>query len=114
MNLYRKRIDTAYRSARRIPIDNTARIVIISDCHRGSGNWADDFARNQNAYYAALSAYYRQGFTYIELGDGDELWEYNSIAEISCQEPGSMRVCGSDTAHPAASCSFCTAIRRTL
>jgi len=47
----------------------------MSDCHRGIGNAADNFAKNKNMYHAALNHYYREGFTYIELGDGDELWE---------------------------------------
>ena len=31
---------------------------------------------------AALRHYYRSGFTYIELGDGDELWENRRFPEI--------------------------------
>jgi predicted phosphodiesterase len=55
----------------------------MSDCHRGLGSWADDFAKNQLTALAALKSYYYQNFTYIELGDGDELWENKSFSEIT-------------------------------
>lgn len=54
----------------------------MSDCHRGDGSWADDFSRNQNIYYAALTYYYKENYTYIEIGDGDELWENSDFSEI--------------------------------
>lgn len=76
-------ITRAYQGAHRIDIDENARIVFMSDCHRGYGDWADDFARNQNNFFAALEFYYRRGYTYIELGDGDELWENRQFSEIS-------------------------------
>jgi UDP-2,3-diacylglucosamine pyrophosphatase LpxH len=53
--------------------------ILFSDCHRGDGSWADDFAPNENIYFNALSYYYQNGYTYIEIGDGDELWENNYI-----------------------------------
>ena len=45
----------------------------------------DNFLKNQHLYFAALQHYYQNNFTYIELGDGDELWEnrsFNRILEI--------------------------------
>lgn len=65
-----------------IPIDDQSRIVIMSDCHRGCGNWGDNFMANQNLFFCALNHYYQQEFTYIELGDGDELWENRHMADI--------------------------------
>jgi UDP-2,3-diacylglucosamine pyrophosphatase LpxH len=53
--------------------------ILFSDCHRGDGSWADDFAQNENIYFNALSYYYQNDYTYIEIGDGDELWENNYI-----------------------------------
>jgi len=78
-----KRIDRAYQGAPEIIIDDNSRIVLMSDVHRGCGSWADDFAKNQIAYVAALKYYHKQGFSYIELGDGDELWKNKSFMEIS-------------------------------
>ncbi len=54
----------------------------MSDCHRGDGNWNDNFSANGNIYYAALNYYYRRQFTYFELGDGDELWENRRLSDI--------------------------------
>jgi len=65
-----------------IPVDENSRIVFFSDCHRGVGGGADDFAHNQLIYIAALDDYFNKGFTYIELGDGDELWENINFEKI--------------------------------
>lgn len=54
----------------------------MSDCHRGDGNWADAFSKNRNTFYAALNDYYKKDFTYIELGDGDELWDIKHMSDI--------------------------------
>lgn len=62
--------------------DRNSKIVMMSDCHRGDGSWADNFGNNQNVYFAALQYYYEEGFTYIELGDGDELWENRAMTTI--------------------------------
>jgi predicted phosphodiesterase len=77
-----KRLNKVYKSADQIPIDDSSKIVLMSDCHRGDGNWGDNFLNNQNLYFAALDFYYRKDFTYIELGDGDELWENRKIENI--------------------------------
>ena len=80
--LYKRRIDKVYINAPRVTIDDTSRIVLFSDCHRGNGGWGDDFFKNKNSYYTALLRYYNEGWTYIELGDGDELWENRRISDI--------------------------------
>ena len=54
----------------------------MSDCHRGIGTSSDNFLKNQHLFSAALKHYYRRGFTYIELGDGDELWENRNMKNI--------------------------------
>jgi predicted phosphodiesterase len=76
------RLDRAYRGARVIPFDDGSRFILFSDCHRGDNSFADDFANNRNIYYHALRHYYREGFCYLELGDGDELWENLSFESI--------------------------------
>ena len=80
----RKRFDKAYRTAPRISFNDRSKFIIFSDCHRGDNSFADDFANNRNTYYHALLHYYKEGYTYCELGDGDELWEnleFNAILE---------------------------------
>jgi UDP-2,3-diacylglucosamine pyrophosphatase LpxH len=54
----------------------------MSDVHRGDGSWADDFSKNENLYFAALTYYYNENYTYIELGDGDELWKNRKLSDI--------------------------------
>lgn len=71
-----------FQTALEIPLYSTSRFVLISDCHRGTGDHNDNFLKNQNLYFAALNYYYERGFSYIELGDGDELWENRSFSRI--------------------------------
>lgn len=79
---YDSRLSNAFRNAPVLPLHMRSRYVLISDCHRGSGNSNDNFLKNQNLYFTALKHYYECGFTYIELGDGDELWENRKISQI--------------------------------
>jgi len=78
----RKRFTNAYKNARRVAFNNTSKFIIFSDCHRGDNSFADEFANNRNSYFHALRHYYSQGFTYCELGDGDELWENLTFESI--------------------------------
>ncbi len=79
---YYSRLSKSFEGALRLPLHNRTKYVLISDCHRGTGTANDNFLKNQNLYFAALRHYYRQGYTYIELGDGDELWENRSMQQI--------------------------------
>jgi len=65
-----------------LPLNQSSRYVLFSDCHRGCANSNDNFLKNQNLYFSALQYYYKAGFTYIELGDGDELWENRKMEQI--------------------------------
>lgn len=76
------RISRAYKTARRVTFNDESKFIIFSDCHRGDNSFADDFANNRNIYYHALKDYYKNGFTYCELGDGDELWENMDFKSI--------------------------------
>lgn len=51
------------------------RFIIFSDQHKGAGDWSDDFITNKDNYHAALEYYLAAGYTYINLGDCEELWE---------------------------------------
>ena len=76
------RLTRAYENAKVLAFDDTSKFILFSDCHRGDNSFADDFANNRNIYFHALEFYYKEGFAYLELGDGDELWEnihFNSI-----------------------------------
>lgn len=76
------RLFRSFQRACRLPLDNNSRYVIFSDCHRGTGRANDNFLKNELIYMAALKYYYPKGFTYLELGDGDELWENRSFEAI--------------------------------
>lgn len=75
MKWYDGYLQKLYREAQILPLNACTKYVVMSDCHRGTGNSYDNFLRNQHLYFAALQHYYRSGFTYLELGDGEELWE---------------------------------------
>src|SRR5215471_17917607 len=65
-----------------IPFDTaTQKFIVFSDQHKGAKNHADDFAGCEKNYLAALQYYFDQGFYFINLGDGEELWE-NSILSV--------------------------------
>lgn len=82
MTYSNKRIEKSFKRALRISFDDHPKIVLMSDCHRGTGTWADNFLHNRPVYTAALKHYFNTGFTYIELGDGDELWENRKFSDV--------------------------------
>lgn len=49
--------------------------VIVSDQHKGIRDGADDFRNAETNYLAALDFYFDQGFSLINNGDAEELWE---------------------------------------
>ena len=66
-----------------IDFDDNSKIVFISDVHRGNGGYEDSLRLNENIYKAALRYYYNNGYTLIEIGDGDELWKNKNILNIA-------------------------------
>jgi hypothetical protein len=67
---------------KKFDLSSETKVVIFSDLHRGVGDWADDFMHNSLIFSSALDYYNVQHFTYIELGDGDELYENRHLADI--------------------------------
>ena len=76
------RLTSISRHVPTISFNNNDKFIFFSDCHRGDNSWADDFAHNQILFFHALQYYNREKFTYIEVGDGDELWENSDFSEI--------------------------------
>ncbi len=76
------RLNTVLQNAPEVLFDDGSRLVLFSDCHRGDNSRADIFAVNESLFLHALQHYERSGFTYIEVGDGDELWENRRFAAI--------------------------------
>jgi len=67
---------------RHITLTPGMKLIVMSDMHRGDGSGADDFAKNSLIYRCALEYYLENGFTYIELGDAEELWENDNFDQI--------------------------------
>ena len=79
---YHSRLQKAFQGALRLPLNHCSKYVLFSDCHRGIGSSNDNFLKNQTLYTASLQHYLKTGYTYIELGDGDELWENRDMTQI--------------------------------
>ncbi len=75
-------IDKALKKCIKISQRDYPKVVLMSDCHRGIGNRSDNFLPNRVLYIAALKYYYKKDYAYIELGDGDELWENKRLSTI--------------------------------
>ena len=59
------------------------KFIVFSDHHKGNKDYGDDFANNEANYLAALDYYLLNKFSYINLGDAEELWKYNPKEVIS-------------------------------
>jgi len=57
------------------------KFIVFSDQHRGAKNGADDFMLAEPNYLAALDFYFQNKFSFISLGDCEELWE-NTLAAV--------------------------------
>lgn len=89
---YYSRMSEAFKNALRLPLNQNSKYVIFSDCHRGIGSENDNFLKNEFIYLAALRYYFPKEFTYLELGDGDELWENRSLECIKNMHPDTFRI----------------------
>ena len=52
------------------------KFIIFSDQHKGNRDSGDDFTTNEPNYLAALQYYRQQNFSFINMGDSEELWKY--------------------------------------
>lgn len=77
-----KKLLRLYKTSPTLTFHDHSSIVFMSDCHRGEGTSGDNFLTNQTICFAALNYYYQHDYTYIELGDGDELWENRNMQQI--------------------------------
>lgn len=77
-----RRLSQVLETAKTIPFDDSSRFVFFSDLHRGDRSRSDSFLPNARLFLHALTLYERSGFTYIEVGDGDELWKGWPFPEI--------------------------------
>lgn len=82
-----RRLDQILKSAPELPFDDHSKIILLSDAHRGDRGVHDEFAANEDLFVHALSHYALAGFTYIELGDGDDLWQTPRFSDIERAYP---------------------------
>ena len=78
-----KELKDIYDNGFTLEFNNDSKIVLISDVHRGDGTYADSLLPNRNIYITALKYYLKNNYTYIEVGDGDELWKNKNFNEIA-------------------------------
>ncbi|MEM8856899.1 MAG: hypothetical protein AAGD96_01175 [Chloroflexota bacterium] len=57
-------------------------LILFSDLHRADKGLLDRFAQNQALMADALDHYMARGYSYVELGDGDELWQVDRFSTI--------------------------------
>ena len=67
------------------------KFIVFSDQHKGARNGADDFVLAEGNYLAALEHYNQHGFSFISLGDSEELWE-NSLHKVRDSYPGTFEI----------------------
>lgn len=77
-----KILNKAFENAKRVNLSKDTKMIFFSDLHKGDNSYADDFRHNYNLYQHALGSYFDLGYTYVELGDGIELWENKSFEPI--------------------------------
>lgn len=77
-----RRLSALYDAAQEVLFDDTSRMVFFSDCHRGDRSRNDAFAVNEPLFVKALTYYFNLGFTYFEVGDGDELWQNRRLSDV--------------------------------
>jgi len=64
----------------------TDNFIVFSDQHKGTKTFDDDFLNNEINYLAALKYYQQQQFSFINLGDTEELWECKPDKVIAAYE----------------------------
>ena len=54
------------------------KMIIFSDQHKGNRSGADDFLACEKNYIAALQFYNSNAYSFINLGDSEELWKFTA------------------------------------
>ncbi len=80
--LAQRRLSGVFDNAAHLSLASDSRLFFFADCHRGNNGRADAFAPNKQLFLSALKHYYEHGFTYVEVGDGDELWKNKGLQVI--------------------------------
>jgi predicted phosphodiesterase len=79
--LYQQIVDGNTKKGRLVHIDPQLQsIIIFSDQHKGARNGSDDFELSEKNYLKALNYYNQEQYSFISLGDSEELWENSVLA----------------------------------
>lgn len=73
--LYQNLITSPGKRGEVLEINSNSKFIIFSDQHKGARDFADDFSMAEKNYLQALDYYNKLIFSYINLGDSEELWE---------------------------------------
>ncbi len=46
-----QRLTEVFNTSMEVSFNDTSKIILFSDRHRGDSGWADDFADNQNIFF---------------------------------------------------------------
>jgi predicted phosphodiesterase len=65
-----------------LTISSSDKFIIFSDQHKGNGDSGDDFRISELNYISALKNYHADGYSFINLGDSEELWKYKPAAAL--------------------------------
>lgn len=63
-----------------------AKFIIFSDQHKGDKSWVDDFKNNEPNYLSALNYYNENNFSFVALGDTEELWKFTPQQILKANE----------------------------
>lgn len=75
-------LSKAFQLSPHLSFDDNSRLILFSDAHRGVNNRDDFFAPNAGLFFHALTHYYNEEYTFVEVGDGDELWHNRHFSDI--------------------------------
>ena len=76
-DLYLKSFQKKNATLKVIPLNPAeGKFIVFSDQHKGNHSWADDFHASKKNYMAALAHYNSNEYTFINMGDSEELWKF--------------------------------------
>lgn len=58
---YDRKMNRIYKESERMKLNVTSKIVIMSDCHRGTGRWNDNFAGNEQITFCGSGILLQKG-----------------------------------------------------
>jgi predicted phosphodiesterase len=78
-NLYKSSLKSNKRTCCVLHVDPAAsRFIIFSDMHKGNRDAGDDFKKSEFNYVEALKHYNQLNYSFINLGDSEEMWKYKA------------------------------------